>query len=114
MTRASARGGRALRCASEPTGPEELREAIARADEAFAYMEFGQATAHLVAASELLACLRDPVDPQLAARLFFLQGVAAQRAGSDLMADEAFRRALFFEPTLAWDDSMTPRARPPL
>lgn len=105
-------GGSALRCASAPASTERLEQAIAQAEEALAYMEFGQAAARLATAADLLACLQDPVDQMLAARLFFLQGVVAQRAGSDLMAEQAFQRALFFVPDLAWDEAQTPKARP--
>lgn len=94
-------GGSALRCAGDPASPDELRESMARAEDAMSYMEFGQATAFLVAAGQQLACLDQAVDGDLAARLFFLEGVVAQRAGSDGVARTAFQRARLFDPQLS-------------
>ncbi len=105
-------GGRALRCASEAATTIQLEGVLATAEDSLSYMEFSAASAQLQAAGELLACLDEPAPPSLGARLFFLEGVVAQRSGSELMAKQSFRRALFFDPQLQWDEAVSPRARP--
>jgi hypothetical protein len=104
-------GGRAVICGSEPTGGDELSAMVEEANQALAYMEWETASLELEAASQALACLGTEVDPALAARLHFLQGVVAQRRGAEPLAREAFRRALFFDPELAWDPAVSPKAK---
>lgn len=51
-----------------------------------------------------LECLGEPVDPELAARLFYLRGFLAwRRSGDTDTAESAFYRAFLFAPTLSWD-----------
>lgn len=104
-------GGRAVLCGSEPTGADTLSAMVEQANQALAYMEWETASLELEAASQALACLGTEVDPALAARLHFLQGVVAQRRGAEPLARDAFRRALFFDPDLAWDPAVSPKAR---
>lgn len=53
-----------------------------------------------------LECLGEPVDPALAARLFFLRGFISWRKGDDASAESGFYRAFLFDPALSWDEEL--------
>lgn len=53
-----------------------------------------------------LECLGEPVDPGLAAQLFYLRGFLAWRQGNNTTAESAFYRAFLFSPMTAWDASL--------
>jgi len=56
--------------------------------------------------------LRDPVEPEVATRLHFLDGIAAHAAGDSAAASRAFARAFVYEPGLNWDGYFAPKAKP--
>ncbi|MFZ5478600.1 MAG: hypothetical protein ACOZNI_17650 [Myxococcota bacterium] len=105
-------GARVIACAEAPAANAAVAEAIQRADGALAYMEYESARRDLAIAAARLACLSEPVDPQLAARLWYMRGIAAFADGDTPAARRHFQRARLFDPRLAWDEDFAPDARP--
>ncbi len=103
-------GGQLTWCTGAPTDLDGLATAMANAEGAMAYMEYEAAAKTLGEALSSLQCLADPVDPTVAARLFYLRGVVAHRSGFSEEASKAFGIALVFAPDLAWDDAFPPKA----
>ena len=53
-----------------------------------------------------LECLGEPVDPGVAAQLFYLRGFLAWRQGNSSTAESAFYRAFLFSPLTTWDEAL--------
>ena len=81
---------------------DELRMAM-RADDAWAEVDRAKA---------VWACLNEPADAIVGERLHFLAGIAAHYRGDASGAIAAFRDALRYNPSLAWNDDFAPDARP--
>lgn len=103
-------GGLLTWCTGAPTDAATLAEAMAQAEGDIAYMEFEAAAKTLGSAFDSLQCLADPVDPVVAARLFYLRGLVAHRSGFDEASSKAFAIAFIFQPDLVWDDAFPPKA----
>ncbi|MFZ5477604.1 MAG: hypothetical protein ACOZNI_12580 [Myxococcota bacterium] len=97
--------GAAPPCATPATNAE-VRTAVQRAESRIAYQELPQALADLRDAGARLPCLAEPVEASLAARLYFLFGVA-----DPSMDAYWWTRALAFSPDLAWDERFPPERR---
>lgn len=99
-----------LRCA--PGRLENVREGV---ENAVASLDRSKDAAAALDLARLdLECLGEPVDPGLAAQLFFLRGFLAWRAGNDASAESAFYRSFLFSPMTAWDSVLGgPRAPAP-
>lgn len=92
----------ALRCA--PGKLENVREGL---ENALALLDRSRdALAALDLARLDLECLGEPVDPLLAAQLYYLRGFLSWRMGNDANAESAFYRAFLFSPNTVWDASM--------
>jgi hypothetical protein len=98
-------------CASIATTTAGLRETLTRAEDLVAYQRFPQSRALLGTALASLACLTDPAEASVTARVLFLDGIAAEDAGDLASAADSFRGALAFQPGLAWDEAMAPELR---
>jgi hypothetical protein len=98
-------------CASIATTTAALRETLTRVEDLVAYQRFPQSRALLGTALASLACLADPAEASVTARVLFLDGIAAEDAGDLAAAAESFRGALAFQPALAWDEAMAPELR---
>ena len=88
-----------IRCT--PTPASAVREGLENAEALFDHT--AEAEADLEQARMDLECLGEPVDPDLAARVFFLGGFLAWRGGSNPTAEASFYRAMLFKPDLGWD-----------
>lgn len=104
--------GRADVCATTPATLAELRAAIESAETHIAYLQRDEAVTKLDAASQRVPCLNEPLDANLAARLYYLRGVVAHGAGDSPSAEAAFRQAFAFQPSLKWDPNFPPDAVP--
>jgi len=104
-------GGTLSWCAGAPTSVDSLASEIEAAEKAMAYMEHKKAAEILTGASASTGCLADAVDSEVLARLYYLQGIVAQRSGFDDKASEAFADALVFQPDMSWDDTFPPKAK---
>lgn len=106
-------GAETLRpCAGPPTRNAELLRLLAEAEELRVALRPAEVSERLAAGLSAWACLGEPADPTLGARLHFLVGIQRQAAGDGSGADEAFRAALRSDPALAWDPDFAPDARP--
>ncbi len=103
-------GGSLDWCDSAPTSLEDLAGAMETAEREMAYMRYESAARTLGRAFDDLQCLGDPIDPNLAGRLFYLRGLVAHRSGFEEQARRAFSAALVFQPELVWDDAFPPKA----
>lgn len=100
-------------CAAVPATNASVREAVMRAEGRVSYQQWTQVADELGAASSALTCLSEPAEASLAARLFFLQGIAAVATGKNDAAVAAFTNAMFFQTSLVWDESFPPDFRGP-
>jgi hypothetical protein len=91
------------RCETPAATGESLDGLIKSAEGSFMYMELDKASGALSEAKASLGCLSEPVDPALAARIGFLQGVVSVELGDKAKAWEQFSFAARFAPELQWD-----------
>ena len=91
-------------CTSDAVGADVVSEAIASAESSLMYMELAPAQEALSKAQNDLVCLDTLVDPAMAARVGFLQGVIATEEKDKGAAWEHFSRAIRFTPEMGWDD----------
>jgi hypothetical protein len=94
-----------------PTTNAGARDAVTRAEKHIAYPEWAAAGAALAAAATALPCLGEPLEPSLATRLHFLQGVVAFTENDPQSARSAFAAALTVQPSLTWDERLPPDAK---
>lgn len=92
----------AIRCSPRPLsalreGVENAQANLDRSAEAMGALDLARLD---------LECLGEPVDPALAARIFYLRGFIAWRKGDNSSAESAFYRAFLFSPDLSWDVSL--------
>ncbi len=95
-------------CSGDPTAMDEIRQAVDNASRAMAYVETEKAQAELGKGEAAMACLADPLDPAVAARLYYLKGLLAYRAGDKAATWAEYFRVLFMDPDLPWDDDYSP------
>ena len=99
-------------CAGAPSNMSALRGAVERAESGVSYMEVEQAAGHLRMGKNALTCSTEPVHPDAAARLFYLEGVVLFALGNETAARVSFQQALTFQPGMSWDDYIDPDALP--
>jgi hypothetical protein len=90
-------------CSGIPSNMGNVRAAVTRAENAVAYMEFDTARTHLQMAHRAMECLQEPITPESASKIYFLQGVASYDEGEPDSARHYFEMARTFSPYLAWD-----------
>ncbi|MBX2801772.1 MAG: hypothetical protein KTR31_29100 [Myxococcales bacterium] len=105
------RAERIEQCTGEPTDNARILRLIGEAEELRLTMRPDLARATLLQGASAWACLGEPADATLGARLYFLLGVVAFAVGDPLAAADAFRVALRSDPDLAWDRDTAPDAR---
>ncbi|MDP6933477.1 MAG: hypothetical protein QGG40_11205 [Myxococcota bacterium] len=99
-------------CQGTPSAQSGIKAGLERADSSMAYFEFVSALAHLDTAEKAIGCLTEPVEPQVAARIYYLRGIIFQSQGKEAAARSAFLQAHLFQPDLTWDEVFPPDARP--
>ena len=104
-------GGEAINCSGAPISMPRIRMMVQQAENEIAYFELEKAEARLSTANKGLGCLRDTVDPAIASRLHLLRGITAAGQEDSKMAFESYKRAVIFNPTIAWDDYFSPDFR---
>ncbi len=100
------------RCDGPPSENADVLRILGEAEELRVAMRPEQSLARLEAGRTAWACLVEPADATLGARLYFLLGIAEAAAGREDAAREAFAAALRSDPDLAWDEDFAPDARP--
>lgn len=100
--------GEVTGCGDAPRSQEHLQKIVEQAQSHVDNLREGAARSALDVAAGTLVCLSDHVDPQLAARVFFLRGVTAHRDADLVAALAEFRQALIFHDSLEWDDAFSP------
>jgi hypothetical protein len=90
----------------------ELQAPVGAIEGRIAYGKFGEAAADLDPLIARFACLSEPAEASLGARLLYLRGIAAMGLGDEPAARAAWTRALAFQPSLAWDDRQSPDWKP--
>jgi hypothetical protein len=98
-------GSGTLTACTKPAGTTlaSLRNAYSEAEGDYLYMRDAETDASLRAAEAELACLADPAEGELAARIFLLTAAQALSKKDATAAAAAMRQALSFAPTLTWD-----------
>ena len=99
-------------CTGIPSTMNNVRGTIQRAENAVAYMEFDNARVHLRTAMMALSCLEEPLEPESAGRIYFLEGVVLDAEGSLEESAAAFQTARTFDPTMEWDHYFPPNSKP--
>jgi hypothetical protein len=103
--------GVVLSCKGIPSTMSNVRGAIRRAENAVAYMEFENARSHLRTALMALSCLEEPLIPDAASRIYYLEGVVQHAEGNSAVARSSFEIARTFDPKLGWDSYFPPGAK---
>ena len=106
-------GGSLTSCTGPGTDLATLQTLQVQLQGAVNYVRLDEAAALVTQADSVLACLAEPVDPDLASRVQFLAGVVHHQRARPQDADRAFRRALAFDPDLVWDPRLSPRLGQP-
>lgn len=75
-------------------GVENAQASLARSKDALGALDLARLD---------LECLGEPVDPGLAAQLFYLRGFLSWRMGNAANAESSFYRAFLFSPMITWD-----------
>jgi hypothetical protein len=104
--------GRVSPCAAPSSSMGAVAELVSHASSSLAYMETDKALEALEHGAAALGCLSEPLATDVAARLFYLQGLAAYQVGDRSAAWAGFYRAHVFEPQLAWDENFSPDGKP--
>lgn len=86
----------------------QLRDLIGKIEGRMTYEEWDQAKADLELAAQSIACLSEPAEPDLGARVYFLTGITATATADPAAANEAYLQAFAFQPALVWDETYTP------
>jgi hypothetical protein len=103
--------GVVLTCEGIPSTMKNVRGAVQRAENAVAYMEFANARAHLRTALMALSCLQEPLAPDAASRIYYLEGVVQHAEGNPKITRSSFKIARTFDPELAWDNYFPPGSK---
>ena len=98
-------------CAEEPTAMSDVSAPIGRAAKAIAYLDSEAGLADLGAAAEKLACLGEPLVPEVAARLHVLRGVLFHFKGDKPAAWEEYSQAFGFDSEIEWDPNFPPESQ---
>lgn len=102
--------GEVVACAA-PSAAPVVSEAMDRAERELAWGERVAALEALREAAAALACLAEPVDPALGARVHLRLAEVALLAGERRTAGVAFSDALRFNPDLTWEGARTEEER---
>jgi hypothetical protein len=95
-------------CDGDDSTNADLTAMIGKVEGRMTYEQWDQAKADLDAASMAVACLSEPADPALGARIYFLAGITATALADPAGANGAYLKAFAFQPALQWDDTFTP------
>ena len=101
-------------CAAAPRDAAAIEALVADAEGALAYVEDDRALSLLGQAASALTCLSEPLAPPLAARIYYLRGVALVSLGDRPGAWGALQQAVVFDPDLVWDEDFPPDGEPTL
>lgn len=104
--------GQPAPCTGGLTTNGKVRERVTRAEKQIPYQEYAPAREALDAAAADLACLSEPAEASLAARLLLFRGFVARETGDTPAASDSFARALAFQPDLVWDEKLPPDGKP--
>jgi len=97
-------GTTALRTCSSPRGgTQKLLDAIAEAEQHLMYMETAKVADAFERGQNAITCLNEPLPHSEAARLNFLNGIAAMQEGDKLAAWDGFRAAWILDADIPWD-----------
>jgi hypothetical protein len=89
-----------------------LRDAAERAQEAFGATRVDEFQAAIAELDGLVPCLMEPVDPELAALVHRMKGLASFIQRDQDRAREAFAAARALEPDYAWPEELIPWGHP--
>lgn len=99
-------------CQGPPSDNATILRQLDEAEELRLSLRAAEAWERLDAARGSWACIAEPADAVVGARMHFLVGIAEHARGNPEGAAQAFRAALRSDPELAWDDDFAPDARP--
>lgn len=100
-------------CVGSPTTAAALRDAVTRVEGRVTYAQWAQARVDLDAAIASVACLTEPTEASIGARLYFLDGLVWSARGDATAAQSAFEQARAFQPALAWEATLPSDLRAP-
>jgi hypothetical protein len=75
-------------------------------------MQDQKALAHLKAGITAISCLKEPLDNEVVADLYFLMGFLQHAAGDESAATTAFQQSHYFDENLGWDSYFSPEGQP--
>jgi len=98
-------------CMEAPTAMSDVSAPIDRAEKAIAYLDSEAGLSDLGAAAEKIACLGEPLVPEVAARLHVLRGVLFHFKGDKPAAWEEYSQAFGFDSEVQWDPNFPPESQ---
>lgn len=99
-------------CEAVPTDLDVVDRYVRLAETRLLYLDYDGVDEAIVSARAAILCLRDPLDPALVARMWFLAGIAAWDRHDETAAAAAFTRAHAMRPGTPWDADFPPGPRP--
>jgi hypothetical protein len=100
-------------CPNPTLSNSSLRDTVGLAEKQILYhQEWDAARLGLELAAQGMACLAEPLEASMAARVFFLRGFLELETGNEDAARSAFERAVAFAPGLEWDERFPPDGEP--
>ena len=101
-------GGTITGCSSISMSNARLKKLSRELDHALSYYELEKAGQLFQSAENGLACLRDTLDPDVVAHLFFLEGILHYNNEKIEKSKNAYSNAVRFNPAINWDDMFSP------
>lgn len=99
-------------CAA-PTRAAAVFASVSRTEPLVAAASWEAARTELAAATASVACLVDPIEASIAARLYLLDGVVYTSTGDVASAERSYAQALALQPGMSWDAALPATAREP-
>ncbi len=99
-------------CSGDAADMASLQNAASEAEGALNFMEYEKALSVIQEARVLVGCLAVPIEPEVIARLLFLEGVVHMEQGDKMAAWGSFQGAHIADPELVWDENFPPDSRP--
>lgn len=101
-------GGTITSCSTTPISNARLKKISRELDHSLSYYDLEKSELLFQAAEQGLACLRDTLDPDVVAHLFFLEGILHYNNGDLEKSKNAYSNAVRFNPAIHWDNMFSP------
>ena len=98
-------------CEGHPMISVQIKRLTQKIDHALAYYRLEEAKNLVETAKGALLCLQDVLDPDVVARLYYLEGLIQYYNGNTEATSIAYRNAIRFQPNMKWDSIFPPDSK---